>query len=132
MKRFAIACAAVLVLGLAPAALAGGTLSGKYTTTIKGSSTFGGFFNGKWVIDFKRGTYHVTKDGSPVVHGKDAIKNHVITFHDSPGPQACKFPGKYRFTLKGKKLTFKLLSDSKAGNCAGRRVVLTGHTFKQA
>jgi hypothetical protein len=128
MRRFAVALAAVVVLGLVPAALAAGTLSGKYKTTIKGSTLYGGALNGTWVIKFTKGAYHVTDNGHAVVHGTDTIKGNVITLKDAPGPSACPTKGKYKFTLKGKKLTFKRIHDSTSNNCIGRRVVLK-HTF---
>lgn len=124
MKRFAVAVAAVVALGLVPAALAAGTLAGKWTATVQGSTQFGGALNGKWVIKFTAGAYHVSDNGHPVVHGKDTIAGHVITFKDSPGPNACPTKGKYKFTLNGTTLTFKRIHDSMSSSCIGRGIVL--------
>ncbi len=131
MKRFAAAIAAVVILGMAPAALAGGTLSGKYKTTITGSKVLGGALNGTWVIRFTPGAYHVTDNGKAIVHGKDTITGKVITLKDAPGPNACPTKGTYRFTLKGKTLTFKRIHDSTSSSCIGRGLVLK-HTFTKA
>ncbi len=124
MKRLAIAVAAVAVLALAPAAVASGSLSGKYKTVIKGSNQLGGGLNGTWVITFTKGQYHVSDNGMAVIHGKDVIKGNVISFRDAKGSNACPTVGKYRFKLKGKKLTFKRISDSTSSNCLGRGLVL--------
>ena len=110
-----------------PAALAAGSLSGKWTTTISGSTQFGGALNGNWVIKFSHGAYHVSQNGKPIVHGKDKIAGNVITLKDAPGPGACPTKGKYRFTTAGKTLTFKRVHDSTT-HCIGRGVVLS-HTF---
>jgi hypothetical protein len=130
MKRLVVALMAVAVLGLASTALAGGPLSGKYQTVIKGSTLFHGFLNGKWVIRFKSSndTYHVTKNGTAVTHGKNTFKGNVITFKDAPGPNACTTKGKYTYKLQGKTLTFKKISDSSSSNCIGREQVLK-HTL---
>jgi hypothetical protein len=128
MKRLAVAFATVVVLVVAPTALAVGSLSGSYKTVIKGSTQFGGQINGTWAIKFTKGQYHVTQDGIAVVHGKDTIKGNVISLRDAKGPNACPAVGKYRFSVKGKKLTFKRLSDSKSPSCLGRGFVLA-HTF---
>jgi hypothetical protein len=118
--------AAVLVLGAVPVALASGGLSGKYQTVIKHSTALGGFLNGKWVINFKSSndTYRVTKNGALITTGKNTFKRNVVTFKDSSGPGACPTKGKYSYTLSGKTLTFKKISDSASGNCVGRQDVL--------
>jgi len=131
MKRSAVAIAAAIVVGMAPAAIAGSSLSGKYKTTIKGSTLFGGALNGTWVIKFTPGAYHVIDNGRAVVHGKDTIAGNVITLKDAAGPGACPAKGKYRFSLHGTHLTFKRISDSPSANCIGRILVL-GHKFTKA
>ena len=124
MKRLTIALAAVAALALAPAAVASGSLSGKYKTVIKGSHQLGGGLNGTWVLNFTKGQYHVTDNGMAAVHGKTVIKGNVITFRDEKGSNGCPTAGKYRFKLNGKKLTFKRISDSTSSNCLGRTLVL--------
>ena len=123
VKRLAPALAAMIVLGAATTALAAGTLSGKYTTTIKGDSALGGELNGIWAIHFTKGAYHVFDDGHPLTHGKDTIKGNTITFRDTGGMGACPTVGKYKFKLTGNKLRFTVISDS--SSCAGRKGVLT-------
>ncbi len=128
MKRSVVAIAAVIVLALAPAALAGSSLSGRYKTKITGSKTFGGALNGTWVIKFTPGAFHVSQNGKAIDRGTDSIKANVITLKDAPGPGACPTKGKYRFSLHGTTLTFKRISDSTSGNCIGRVLVLK-HKF---
>ena len=124
MKRSAVALAAVIALGRASAALAASSLSGKYQTKVTGNHLFGGALNGTWTIKFAPGAYHVSENGRAVVHGKDTITGNVITLKDVPGPASCPTKGKYRFSLHGKPLTFKRISDSTSGNCLGRVIVL--------
>ncbi|MBV9192834.1 MAG: hypothetical protein JO168_01735 [Solirubrobacterales bacterium] len=131
MRRFAIVFAAVVALGIAPVALAAGSLSGRWTTTIKGSKLFGGALNGKWVINFTPGAYHVTNNGRAIVHGKSAIAGNVITLKDASGSNACSTKGTYRFALRGTTLTFKRIHDSRSSNCIGRVLVLA-HKFTKA
>lgn len=128
MKRVVLILTAIVALGAVPAALAAGSLSGKWTTTISGNTQFGGALNGKWVIKYSHGAYHVSQNGKPIVHGKEKIAGDVITLKDAPGPSACPTKGKYRFTIAGNTLTFKRVHDSTTGNCIGRVVVLS-HTF---
>ena len=131
MRRIAIVLGAVVALGIVPVALAASSLSGKWTTTITGTTEFGGAPNGKWVIKFTPGAYHVSDNGHPVVHGKDTIAGNVITFKDAPGPGACPTKGKYKFSLKSGTLTFKRIHDSTSSNCIGRASVLK-HKFTKA
>ena len=61
MKQLAIAASVVAALALSSVAIAGGTLAGKYTTTIKSPAEF----KGTWVLNLaKGGTY--TVDGTAV------------------------------------------------------------------
>jgi hypothetical protein len=93
MKRLAAFLAVGAVMALTPAALAGGTLSGTYMTTISGDSSLGGGLNGIWVIKLTKGHYKVTNNGKAAVSGKDTIKGHKITFHDKSGPDKCPSTG---------------------------------------
>jgi hypothetical protein len=76
------------------------------------------------VVKFTPGAYHASDNGHPIVHGKDTIAGNVITFKDAPGPNACPTTGKYKFTLKGKTLTFKRIHDSTSSSCIARATVL--------
>lgn len=124
MKRFATAIVAVALMALVPAALAAGTLSGKYKEVIKHDHALGGHLNGTWVLDFTPGKYAATDNGHSVVKGKDSIKGDKITFQPGTGPGKCPTPGKYKFKLSGNKLRFTVIKDSNP-KCAGRRDVLT-------
>ena len=128
MRRFAIALGVVAALAIVPVVLAASSLSGKWTTTITGTTQFGGALNGKWVVKFTPGAYHVSDNGRAIVHGKDTIAGNVITLKDAPGSNACPVTGKYKFTLKGKTLTFKRIHDSTSSSCIGRATVLK-HKF---
>lgn len=128
MKRFAIAVAAVVVLGVAPAALASGGLSGKYKTKISHSSALGGGLNGTWVIHFTSGHFSAADNGHVAAQGTDSISGHTITFPRSTKPSGCHSKGKYKFKLTGSKLKFTRISDGSGSNCIGRKVVLS-HTF---
>ncbi len=121
MKRLVVAVAAALVLGLTPAALAAGTLSGKYKTKISGYPS-SAQLNGSWVIGFTTGKYKVSYNGKTLGRGADSITGNTITF--AKGGAGCKGTGKYKFKLSGKKLKFSRISDS----CFGRKAVLS-HTF---
>jgi hypothetical protein len=131
MKRFALAAGAALALGMAPAAVATGTLSGKWRTTISGTKQLGGALNGTWVIRFAAGTFQTFDNGRPVTRGMNAFKGNVITFIDSPGPYECATKGEYKFTLKGKRLRFKRVHDSQSGICIARVIILS-HAFTKA
>lgn len=129
MKRLAAAVVAVAVMALIPAALAAGTLSGKYKEVIKHDHALGGHLNGTWVIDFTPGMYSATHNGHAVVKGKDSIKGDKITFEPGgSGSGKCPASGKYKFKLSGNKLRFTVIKDSNPA-CAGRRDVLTHGPF---
>ena len=123
MKRLLIAFSVVAVIA-APTALAAGTLTGKYKTTIKGTTALGGALNGTWTLHFTTGHYTVAENGKTVIRGVDTVKANVLTWHDKSGPFACSATGKYKFKMTGKKLKFTKVSDS----CAGREAVLK-YTF---
>lgn len=125
MKRITLAVV-LAVFALAPVALAAGTLTGTYKTTIKGSKQFGGFLNGTWKLKLRTGHYKVLHNGKLAVKGVDTVADHVITFTDTGGPQKCNGTGQYKYKVHGKKLTFTKVREAK--NCAGRAVVLK-HRF---
>ena len=118
MKRLVAVMIGVVVLGLVPAALAAGTLSGKYKTKITGDPALGGALNATWVITFTSGHYKVTRNGKPFGHGRDKVKGDRVTLYRGA---RCSSTGKYKFKLTPKKLTFTKVSDS----CVGRADVLT-------
>lgn len=128
MKRLVAVGTALVVLGLAGAAFASATLSGKYKEVIKNDSALGGALNGTWVIKLKNGTYHVTDNGKAEVHGTFKITGDKVSVKDTGGPAKCSGTGKYKFTVTGNKVRFKLISDP-SSSCVGRKDVLTHGAF---
>jgi hypothetical protein len=127
MKHLAIAAAASLVatLALSSLALAGGTLAGKYKTTIKSP----GQFKGTWVLNLaKGGTYTVVDNGQLLIRGRYATTGSRITFGHETGSGACAKSGTYAWKKTGKTLKFTRVSESPL--CSGRSGVLA-HTFTQ-
>jgi hypothetical protein len=125
MKRFTITASVVIVLALSSVALAGGTIAGKYATTIKSPAEF----KGTWVLNLaKGGTYMVASKGQILVRGKYAVTGSKITFGHESGQGACPKTGKYTWKKSGKTLKFTRVSESPA--CSGRSGVLA-HTFTQ-
>ncbi len=131
MKRIATAIALLAALAITAVAVAStAKLGGTYTTKIsgKGANTGNGGLDGTWKIVIKQGTYNVSVNGHAAVNGKYTIKGSTITLKDTGGGK-CPGTGKYTFTIKGNKLTFKKVSDTKA--CATRSMVLA-HTFTKS
>lgn len=125
MKRFTIAAAIIAVLALSSVALAGGSVAGKYRTTIKSPAAV----KGTWVLNLaKGGTYTVATNGQVFVRGKYTVTGSTITFGRETGPGACPKSGKYTWKKVGRTLKFTRVSDSPA--CSGRSGVLA-HPFTQ-
>jgi hypothetical protein len=130
MKRFTITASIitasiVAVLALSPVALAGGTIAGKYRTTIKSPAQF----KGTWVLNLaKGGTYTVANNGQIFVRGKYTVTGSKITFGRETGQGACPKSGKYTWRKSGTTLKFTRVSDAPV--CSGRAGVLA-HTFTQ-
>ncbi len=125
MKQLAIAASVVAALALSSVALAGGTLAGKYTTTIKSPAKF----KGTWVLNLtKGGTYTIVDNGQLLVRGKYSTTGSKITFGHETGSGACAKSGTYTWSKTGKTLKFRRVSDSPL--CSGRSGVLA-HTFTQ-
>jgi hypothetical protein len=124
MKHVAVAASVIAALALSSVALAGGTLAGKYTTTIKSPSQL----KGTWVLNLaKSGTYTVVDDGQLLVRGKYSTTGSKITFGHETGNGACAKTGTYTWKKTGKTLTFTRVRDSLA---CGRPAVLA-HTFTE-
>jgi hypothetical protein len=138
MKRFALAVSVLGALGLCSVALATSTLSGTYKTKVH-SSALGGALKGTWTIKFSglvagstRALYAVTDNGVKVTHGINTIKGNKISFKDTGGKDSCLgagTTGHYKFKLKGNKLKFTKISETKKGCGQGRLLVLTSGTF---
>jgi hypothetical protein len=125
MKRFTIAASVVVALALSSVALAGGTLAGKYATTIMSPAEF----KGTWVLNLaKGGTYTVANNGQIFVRGKYSATGSKITFGHESGQGSCPKTGKYTWKKSGKTLRFTRISEAPA--CSGRSGVLA-HAFTQ-
>lgn len=116
-RRFAIALSIVAALALAPAALATGTLTGKYKATIP-ASVAGGAVTGTWTLDFKHASVVITDNGTTIGHSSASVKGSNLRI----GPGAtCPGSGTYKFKLKNNKLKFTPIKDA----CAARKAVLS-------
>jgi hypothetical protein len=128
MKTTLVALVAGATLIGSAAAASSRSIAGIYTTTVKGKTPAA--LNGDWAIQIKStGDYLIAKrvgsSGSVLVSGHGKIAGSRITFRKETGPAACKGSqaiGRYRWSLKGKTLTFRRLAD----RCAGRRTILAG------
>jgi hypothetical protein len=121
MKRIAIAMSILAALAFATAAIATGTITGKYTTTITAPASVAG----RWTLDFKtNGTGTVAFDGQ-LTGNVFTVKGSKLTAPGGKG-HSCPNVGTYRIHLAGKHLTFTVIKDE----CTvGRKLVLPGHTY---
>ena len=132
MKKALFALGATAALVVASTALAAGSLTGVFTTTVKGKTPTA--LNGDWAIQIqKSGDYQIAKrvgsNGQLLVSGHGKIAGDKITFQKETGPAACtgkQAVGRYSWSLKGKTLTFQRLADT----CVGRRTILGGKFAK--
>jgi hypothetical protein len=123
MKQLAIAASVVAALALSSVALAGGTLPGKYSTTIKSPAQF----KGTWVLNLaKNGAYTVAANGQLRIRGRYSTTGSRITFGHEQGDGACAKSGTYIWKKTGKTLKFTRVGESP--ECSGRSGVLA-HTF---
>ncbi len=125
MTKLAVAASVVAALALSSVALAGGTLPGKYQTTIKSPAQF----KGTWVLNLaKSGTYTVSDNGQLLIRGRYSATRSKITFGHETGKGACAKSGTYSWRKTGKTLKFTRVSESAASS--GRMGVLA-HTLTQ-
>ena len=128
MRQALLALAATAALVGASVALAAGSLTGIFTTSVKGKTPAN--LNGDWAIQIKSsGEYEIQKrvgnGGQLLVTGHAKIAGAQITFQKETGPAACKgseSTGRYGWSLKGKTLIFTRYADK----CVGRRTILGG------
>jgi hypothetical protein len=115
------AVALLVAAALAPAAALGASAGLKGTFTKR--------YQGKQVALVLAGrSDRVVVDGKVGVVGAYQVQGRFITFQAEQGPLGCGTrPGKYRWTLSGRKLVFKLVRDS----CQGRKAMLTSGPFKK-
>ena len=87
MKPLAIAAASlVATLALSSVALAGGTVPGRYTTTIKSPAQF----KGTWVLTFGKGGAYTVAGNGLLIRGKYSTTGSKITFGHETGDGACE------------------------------------------
>ena len=124
LKHLAVAASLVATLAVSSVALAGGSLAGRYTTSIRRPAQF----KGTWVLKFaKGGTYTVT-NGQVLIRGRYSTNGSRITFGHETGDGACAKSGTYTWKKTGRTLKFTRVSESPV--CDGRSGVLA-HTFTQ-
>jgi hypothetical protein len=124
MKRLGTLVATTFAVTLCAVALAATKLSGTYNATI----TKAGALNGSWSVTFSGTSYTIGFKGATAVKGVVAQSGNRLTFADRSGKYAWPAKGVYTYSLNGRTLTFKAVSDSK---CAGRRVVLAARYTKK-
>ena len=138
-------------------ALASGSLSGTYRTTVTTPASL----KGTWSFKFAHGRDSQLLNGKEVANGTYTISGSTVKFADpaipmgavSPSssatsttlpagapagapslpsgtttPTACKTPGSYMVTISGETLTFKKISDP----CNAPRAQLLSHKFTKA
>jgi hypothetical protein len=123
-KQLAIAASLVAALALSSVALAGGTLPGRYTTTIKSPAQF----KGTWVLTFAKGGAYTVDNGQLRIRGRYSTTGSKITFGHETGDGACAKSGTYTWKKSGKTLKFTRVRESPL--CSGRSGVLA-HTFTE-
>jgi len=122
MKKIthAIALAAVLAAVAAPAALAGKSLSGTWSTTVSNA----GSLNGTYKISFSPGHFTLKAPYNITGHGTYSISGSRITIH-GPGSE-CSASGVYSYSESGSTLSFHRISDP-----CRRSKILTAHALKK-
>ena len=127
MKRMVV-LATICMTGVAAAGALGASSSlnpGVYSTKITGARVAP--LNGSWMLALSGPAYTLARNKATAVAGTATIAGGKITFRDLAGPYRCavsQASGTYKWTLKGKTLTFKPVSDL----CVGRKSVLA-HKF---
>jgi hypothetical protein len=126
LRRVAVAALAVLALAPASAALAGGTLAGRYTTKIASPAAV----KGTWALTFaKGGRYTVVDDGHLLVRGTYSVAGAKLTLGHETGDGACASAATYSWKKAGAMLHLTRVHDPAV--CSGRIAVLA-HAFTQA
>ena len=124
LKNVAVAASLVATLAVSSAALAGGSLAGMYTTSIKSPAQF----KGTWVLKFAKGGNYTVDNGQLLIRGRYSTNGSRITFGHETGDGACAKSGTYTWKKTGKTLTFSRVSEPPV--CSGRSGVLA-HTFTE-
>lgn len=124
MKLVIAAASLVATLAASSVSLAGGTLAGKYTTTIKSPAQF----KGTWVLNLAKGGTFTVDSRQIHIRGRYSTTGSRITFGHETGDGACEKSGTYTWKKTGTKLKFTRVRESPL--CSGRSGVLA-HTFTQ-
>jgi hypothetical protein len=124
LKHLAVAASLVATLALSSVALAGGSLAGKYTTTIKSP----GHLKVTWALNFATSGTYTVDNGQLLIRGRYSTHGSRITFGHETGDGACTKSGTYTWRKTGRTLKFTRVSESPV--CSGRSGVLA-HTFTQ-
>ena len=124
LKHLAVAASLVAMLALSSVALASGTVTGTYTTSIKSPAQF----KGTWVLKFAKGGNYTVDNGQLLIRGRYSTNGSRITFGHETGDGACAKSGTYTWKKTGRTLKFTRVSESPI--CSGRSGVLA-HAFTQ-
>jgi hypothetical protein len=124
MKLVIASASLVAALAVSSVALAGGTLAGKYATTIKSPAQF----KGAWVLNLAKGGTYTVDNGQILIRGRYSTTGSRITFGHETGDGACAKSGTYTWKKTGKMLKFTRVRESPL--CSGRSGVLA-HMFTQ-
>jgi hypothetical protein len=118
--RRVTALALILTATSAALAMASGSLSGKYETTVKTA----GSLNGTYHITFTPGHFTLQAPYGITGHGTYSLSGSKITVY---GPSSsCKSPGVYEYKLTHTTLTFRKIKDS-----CPRASILDAHAMKK-
>jgi hypothetical protein len=157
LKRCLAVVVPILSLALVtPLALASGSLSGTYRTTVTTPASL----KGTWLFKFSKGRDSQVLNGKEVANGTYTMSGSTVKFADpaipagatptssagssttpsssapagapslsseTSSPTTCKTPGTYKVTISGKTLTFKKITDP----CNTMRAQLLSHKFTQ-
>jgi hypothetical protein len=124
-KGFTFIAAVIGALAVSSGALAGGGVTGTYSTTITKSN----HLNGKWVFVLGTGgIYTVKQNGFTLVRGSYAVTATTITFAREKA-SGCTGAGTYAWKKSGRTMTF--VRKREAASCGARAEIL-GHRFTQA
>ena len=74
------------------------------------------------------GTFTIQGQGWPALSGSWKAQGDRIDLTTSGGPGGCNGPGRYRFQIANRRLTFELVSD----DCAPRKMILDRSTWSPA
>ena len=85
----------------------------KYSTQALGS---------EWILDFKKETVQLLRDGKLAIQSNYSVNNNQLTFTDTAGPLASKDAATYQYRLDQDRLIFDVVNDTSSG----RTKVITG------